>query len=132
MPTDLPKYTRSSKEYHHFYPLWIRVAVGKYLTSLLNPLTQNQYHLNDSFDAADRINQIPDSLYDEGYRLVSFNVKSLFTNVPLSKTIEVILDRIYNKNQITSPLKKRTLKKLIDDTCSKAAYLEVSSTSKEM
>ena len=97
-------------------------GVGKFITSLLNPLTQNEYHLKDSFDAAEKIKNIPDHLYDEGYKLVSFDVKSLFTNVPLNKTIQVILDRVYNKKQITTTLKKRTLKKLILDTCSKTAF----------
>ena len=98
-------------------------GVGKFITSLLSPLTQNEYHLKDSFDAAEKIKNIPDHLYDEGYKLISFDVKSLFTNVPLNKTIEVILDRVYNKKQITTTLKKRTLKKLILDTCSKTAFL---------
>ena len=91
---------------------------------LLNPLTQNEYSLKDSFDAADRIhNNIPDSLYDEGYVLVSFDVKSLFTNVPLKKTIDIILDRVYNQRLVNTNLKKRTLKKLIQDTCNKTAFL---------
>ena len=98
-------------------------GVGKFLTSLLNPLTQNEYHLKDSFTAAERIKQIPANLYDEGYKLVSFDVKSLFTNVPLDKTIQVILDRVYNQKQITTTLKKNTLRKLIRDTCSKTAFL---------
>ena len=98
-------------------------GVGKFITKLLNPLTQNQYALKDSFDAADKIRAIPNHLYDEGYQLVSFDVKSLFTNVPLNKTIEVILDRVYNKKLIETNLKKRTLKKLILDTCSKTAFL---------
>ena len=33
-------------------------AVGKYLFELLNPLTQNEYSLRDSFDAGNRINRI--------------------------------------------------------------------------
>ena len=71
-------------------------GVGKFLTSLLNPLTQNEYHLKDSFSAAERIKQIHTNLYYDGYKLVLFDVKSLFTNVPLDKTIQVILDRVYN------------------------------------
>ena len=98
-------------------------GVGKFITKLLNPLTQNQYALKDSFEAAEKIKAIPDHLYDEGYRLVSFDVKSLFTNVPLQKTIDVILDRVYNQKLISTNLKKRTLKKLILDTCSKTAFL---------
>ena len=98
-------------------------GVGKFITSLLNPLTVNQYSLRDSFDAAEKIKSIPDDLYDEGYRLVSFDVKSLFTNVPLNKTIKVILDRVYSQKLISTKLKKRTLKKLILDTCSKTAFM---------
>ena len=33
-------------------------SVGKYLSKLLSPLTQNEYSLTDSFDAANRINRI--------------------------------------------------------------------------
>ena len=50
-------------------------------------------------------------------------MKALFTNVPLEKTINVILDRVYNKKVISMGLKKSTLKKLIKDTCSKTAFL---------
>ena len=32
----------------------------------------------------------------EGYQMVSFNVTSLFTNVQLDETIDVILGRIYS------------------------------------
>lgn len=97
-------------------------GVGKFITRLLNPLTLNDYSLKDSFDAAARIGAIPDSLYDEGYTMVSFDVKSLFTNVPLQKTIDVILDRVYNQQRIQTNMKKRTLKKLIQDTCNKTAF----------
>ena len=90
---------------------------------MLNPLSLNEYHLKDSFDAADKIKAIPDQLYDEGYQFVSLDVKSLFTNVPLNKTIDVILDRVYNKKLIVTTLKKRTLKKLILYTCSKTVFL---------
>ena len=50
-------------------------------------------------------------------------MKSLFTNVPLDKTIKVILDRTYKEKKISTSLKQRTLKKLIKDTCSKTAFM---------
>ena len=97
-------------------------GVGKFITRLLNPLTLNDYSLKDSFDAAARIAAIPDGLYDEGYTMVSFDVKILFTNVPLQKTIDVILDRVYNQQRIQTNIKKRTLEKLIQDTCNKQIH----------
>ena len=62
------------------------------------------------------------TLLDEGYRLVSFDVISLFTNVPLKRTVNVILDRIYEDNVIETKLKKSTLKKLILDCCTKTTF----------
>ena len=61
--------------------------VGKFLSSLLNPLTINEYNLTDSFEAVSAIKAIPQNLFDEGFRFVSFDIESLFTNVPLKPTI---------------------------------------------
>ncbi len=96
--------------------------IAKYLTRVLNPLTMNAYTLKDSFEAVSRIQNIPVNLFRDGYRFVSFDVKSLFTNVPLKKTINIILDRIYNKKEINTTLKKRTLKKLLLDCCTKTPF----------
>ena len=53
---------------------------------------------------------------------MSFDVESLLINVPIKKTIDVILTRIYNDHTISTNLKKRSLKKLILDTCTKTAF----------
>ena len=82
----------------------------------------NAHTLKDSFEAVSRIQNIPVNLFRDGYRFVSFDVKSLFTNVPLKKTINIILDRIYNKKEINTTLKKRTLKKLLLDCCTKTPF----------
>ena len=87
-------------------------SVGKYPTRLLNPLILNEYTLKDSFDAANKINQISSQFFDDGFVFVSFDVTSLFTNVPLSKTIDIILERIYNicfyQNTMTSNIGVRS------------------------
>jgi hypothetical protein len=96
--------------------------VGKFLANLLAPLTHNEYTVKDSFEAAQRIHEINTHYFDQGYVFVSFDVESLFTNVPLKKTVDLILDRIYNKNLISTSLSKRSLKKLILDSCNKTAF----------
>ena len=46
--------------------------------------------------------------------MVSFDVASLFTNVPLIKeTIEVILKRIYINKEITTDIPKKEMKELL-------------------
>ena len=89
---------------------------------MLNPLTVNKFSLSDSFDVVTHIKKIPKQLFVEGYQFVSFDVESLFTNVPLSRTLNIIVDRIYKDNLISTTLNKHTLKKLILDCCSKTAF----------
>ena len=86
-------------------------SVGKFISELLQPLTNNEYTLKDTFDAANRIKAIPPALFTEGYEFVSFDVESLFTNVPLQRTLKIIEDRIYNKKLVKTKLKKSTLRK---------------------
>ena len=47
------------------------------------------------------------------FTVVSFDVKSLFTSVPLTETIDIILDRVYNRKQISTVLTKNEMKKLL-------------------
>ena len=50
---------------------------------------------------------------DNDYDMVSFDVVSLFTNVPIEFTIDVILDKVYNKRLIKTKLSRNELKKLL-------------------
>ena len=75
-----------------------------------------------SFGACRRIQEIPEDLFQQGYKFVSFDVESLFTSVPLEKTLYIILDRVYKEKLVTTALRKRTLKKLIPDSCKKTAF----------
>ena len=96
--------------------------LAKYLSQLLNPLASNEFCSKDSFDAVERLKNIPQHLFDEGFRFVSFDVKSLFTNIPLNKTIDIILNKIYKQNKLKTAFKNRTLKKLLRDACTKTPF----------
>ena len=52
----------------------------------------------------------------------SLDVVSLFPNVPLKKTVDIILKCIYTGKEFTTTLTKRSLKKLILGTCQKTAF----------
>ena len=92
-------------------------GIRKYLSLLLNPLTISNYSVEDSFEAAKRVKAIPPELFSEGYKFISFDVTSLFTDVPLKRTVNFILKRIYADKVIPTTLRKRTMKKLIIDAC---------------
>ena len=84
--------------------------IGQYLSSLLQLLTMNNYTLKDSFDAANKIKSVPSEIFEYGYQFESFDIESLFTNKPLNKTINIILDQMYQQKLLKTNLKKRTMK----------------------
>ena len=47
------------------------------------------------------------------HSFISFNVKLLFTHVTLNFTIDIILSRIYNENEIHTNIKQSEMKKLL-------------------
>ena len=54
--------------------------------------------------------------------VLSHQMQFLFLLAPLKKTVGIILKRLYTDKEITTTLTKRSLKKLILDTCQKAAF----------
>ena len=60
------------------------------------------------FNMEIRMKQIRD-----GYKKVSFDVKSLFTNVPPEKTIEITLKNIYESQEINTSISKKEMKQLL-------------------
>ena len=88
----------------------------------MNPLTLNDFTLKDSLDATNKIQEIPKDLFDSGNKFVTLDLVSLFTNVPLAKTINIILKRVYSEELDTTNLTKRTMKRVLKDACSKTAF----------
>ena len=49
----------------------------------------------------------------DGYKIVSFDVKSLFTSVPLEKTIDIARERIYDRKEINTQITCPQMKELL-------------------
>ena len=84
MAYGLPKIHKEYSNIPKFIPIvdttgMPHYSAGKVLTNLLNPLAINEFTLKDSFDAVNKIKNIPPHLFDDGYNYVSFDVESLFT-----------------------------------------------------
>jgi hypothetical protein len=85
--------------------------LAKYLDSFLKPLINDEYMLKDTYDFVNKISEIDVST--ERY-LVSFDVESLFTNVPTEETIEIILDLAFKDGEkFFRELTRAQLKKLL-------------------
>ena len=97
-------------------------GIGKYLLSLLNPLTHNDYSVKDTFEAVNKIRSIPPELIEQGYRYYSLDGVSCFTDVPLNRTVKIVLKSVYEEILLATKLRRNALKKLIKDTCMKTAF----------
>ena len=84
--------------------------LSKYLASLLSPLSESEYAVKNSksFVQKVKLDKIPSN-----YEIVSFDVKSLFTNVALDQTISIILNRIYNNREIDTNITRSEMKELL-------------------
>ena len=80
------------------------------MSKLLSPLRQSDHNVRSTKDFIQNIKRknIP-----TGYKMVSFDVKSLFTNVPLDRTINIILKRIYDDNELRISISRNEMKELL-------------------
>ena len=82
--------------------------LAKFLVPLLAPLTTNQYVCKDSFSFATEVrNQNPD-LY-----MASFDVDSLFTNIPLDETIEICVKKLFGRKHKYKGFNKSEFRSLL-------------------
>ena len=93
-------------------------GLSKYLAKLLKPLSVSEYTISSTKDFVDKIK---DKEVQDGYKLVSFDVSSLFTNVPLDFTINVVLRKIYRDKLIKTKIKRNEMKMLLE-LCTKELH----------
>ncbi|CAF1678379.1 unnamed protein product, partial [Adineta ricciae] len=79
-------------------------GLGKMLTSRLSHLRNSPYVVKDTFDFVNKI-KLSTNLTKT---MISFDVTSLFTNVPLTYTINYILDQMYPACSRICPPRPRT------------------------
>ena len=88
--------------------------LAKFLDSIIKNYIPDSYMLHSADRFLDKINNFK---FEADHKLVSFDVQSLFTNVPLDEAINITADYIYSKdNQIKynpPSLKKQVFKKML-------------------
>jgi len=74
--------------------------LAKYLAKLLSPLNKSEYTVSSTKEF---LQQFDTKNAPTHYKLISFDVSSLFTNVPLDYTIKIVLKRIYDQKETNIP-----------------------------
>ena len=84
--------------------------VARYLSELLSPLGKSNYTVDSTKEFVERIKtlRIPND-----HVMISFDVVSLFTNVPLNRTIEIILKKVYDDKLIRTKIKRDEMRELL-------------------
>ena len=83
----------------------------KYLAKLLSPLSKSEHTLGNNIEF---INNIKSEKVPTDHSFISFDVKSLFMNVPLDYTINIILKAIYDDNELyTKNISEKEMKELL-------------------
>ena len=80
------------------------------MAGLLAPLSKSEFTINNTKEFVKYIQKqkVPD-----GYKMVSFDVASLFTNVQLEETTEIILKGTYVNRKISTDISKQEMKELL-------------------
>ena len=65
--------------------------LAKFLVPKLKLLTTNEYTIKDSFTFAEELQ----SCFDSKLVMVSFDIESLFTNIPLQETINHCVENLF-------------------------------------
>ena len=75
--------------------------LSKYLAKLLSPLNLSEYTVKNAKEFVQDFKRL--HVPEDNYKLVSLDLSSLFTNVPLDYTIDVILRYIYIQKEKLRP-----------------------------
>ena len=82
--------------------------LAKFLVPLLTPLTSNDFTIKDSFSFAEEV-----SSFDCAHYITSFDIESLFTNIPLKETINICIDTLFENNTKVNNLTKESFRSLL-------------------
>ena len=102
----------SSDSFPKFRPIVSSIGtfnyyLARFLCDLLSPLVPNDYSCKDTFSF---ISQIKNANLSKKV-LVSYDITSLFTNIPLQETIDIAINLIFNHNPNLN-ITRKELKKL--------------------
>ena len=86
--------------------------VAKYINSVIVKYMPKQYMINSTNEFVNICKTI-----DSPTHMVSLDVESLFTNVPVDDTIEIILNHVYNNDLLRKPNIPKVIMKRLLKTC---------------
>ena len=83
-------------------------SLAKFMSEILKPLSYSQYEVKASFTFSSELLSVTSIPY-----MCSYDIVSLFTNIPINGTIEISLDMLYKDTNLVHGLTLLQFKKLL-------------------
>ena len=85
--------------------------LAKDLSKVIATLSISEYTVSSTKDIVQNIRSIK---VPTGYDMISFDVKSVFTNLPLEYNIDLILKRIYDNGELSADITRSEIKEILN------------------
>ena len=115
------KCTKLSQMDFHLLDLFYLPSIHqhtKFLIPMLEPLTANNYTIMDSFIFLEELQSFHSKL-----AMANFDIESLFTNIPLQKTIDLCVEHLIKNRNHVDNLSKDSFRELPNRTMSDGAEM---------
>ena len=83
--------------------------IAKFLLTYIQPHTSNEYTIRDTFHFVSMLDN-----KDHRFFMASLDVESLFTNIPLTETIDIVTQKVYGNKRKVDGLWRNDFKKLLE------------------
>ena len=93
--------------------------LAKFFVPLLEPLTRNEYTVKNLFEFVEEISKIN----CDKCVMASFDIESLFTNIPIDETINIICDSLFKNTKKVKKFTKEQLHKLLNFAVKDSPFL---------
>jgi hypothetical protein len=94
--------------------------LAKFLVPLLRPFSTNTFTINDTFTFVKELCELKINTND--VIMASFDVKSLFTNIPLDETIDIIINKCFAGATTLSCHLSRSIYRSLKTFCEKLPF----------
>ena len=83
--------------------------IAKFLLSFIQPFTSNEYTVKDTFHFVSMLD-------GKDHRLImaSLDVESLFTNIPLSETIDIVTKKVFGRKRKVKGISRSDFRRLLE------------------
>ena len=91
----------------------VTYSLSKYLIGLISNFCINQFTVLNSYQF---VNLIKSFNNRQNYTMCSFDIKSLFTNIPVDETIDICLSKCFSNSTLFNNFTKDNFRKLLNIT----------------